>query len=61
MLILILIFSDVDIDILMNAEAAVTIDFENVPVDKIDIIDNLLLRKKITIMFKSFFSLFNIH
>ena len=31
--------TDVDIDILMNAEAAITVDFENVPVDKIDVIE----------------------
>ena len=31
--------TDVDIDILMNVEAAVTIDFENVPIDKMDDIE----------------------
>ena len=30
--------TDVDFDVLMNAEAAVSIDFENVPLDKMDLI-----------------------
>ena len=33
--------TDVDIDILMNAEAAITIDFENVPIDKMDSIEDM--------------------
>ncbi len=32
--------TDVDIDILMNAEPAISIDFENVPLDKMDIIED---------------------
>ena len=32
--------TDVDIDILMNAEPAITIDFENVPIDKMDEIED---------------------
>ena len=33
--------TDVDIDILMNAETAVTVDFENVPINKMDSIEVL--------------------
>jgi hypothetical protein len=31
--------TDVDANILLNSEAAITIDFENVPIDKMDQID----------------------
>ena len=31
--------TDVDANILLNSEAAVTVDFENVPIDKMDLID----------------------
>ena len=32
--------TDVDANILLNSEAAVTIDFENVPIEKMDLIDD---------------------
>lgn len=31
--------TDVDIDVLMNSESAITVDFENVPLDKIELIE----------------------
>lgn len=31
--------TDIDVDVLMNAEAAISIDFENVPLDKMDVIE----------------------
>ena len=32
--------TDIDIDVLMNAEGAISIDFENVPLDKMDMIED---------------------